>query len=378
MADTTLNAASVVQKWDSTFLSEYVRDNRFNPYMGNASRNGLMPFLIKNELTSAGKIINVPFIPRLKGGGKRAKGRLIGYEEAMQNFNCQVGINWNRNAVTIKAPDEHYTEIDLRNAARMGLRTWASEALRDDMISALMAYDFTSRVKGKVYTDDSEDGLTVLEAYALNSEDTKDAFLAANADRFLFGAAVSNHSANDHSAALLNIDTTNDRLSAGILRLAKERAMEADPHIRPFKTDDAKGEEWFVWFVGNRGFRDLSADSEIRAANKDARPRVVSENPIFNSGDLLFDGVIIRQVPEIPVLTGVGNSTTDVAPSFFCGAQAAAIAWGKKPASNTKSEDDYGFEWGVSITEARGVSKMGFNGKQHGMVTVFHSAPASA
>ena len=83
----------------------------------------------------------------------------------------------------------------------------------------------------------------------------KDAYLAANADRFLFGAAVSNNSGNDHSASLLNIDTSADKLSAAIVTLAKMRALEADPHIRPFKVDDGKGREFFVLIEGSADVR---------------------------------------------------------------------------------------------------------------------------
>lgn len=378
MAETTIASGSKVEVWDANFLTEYVRDNRFNPYMGNFRRDALMPILIKTELTTrAGQLINIPLFTRMTGKGKRARGRLTGNEEALSNYNTQVGIHYNRNAFTVTMPEEKFTEIDVRDAGKMLLKTWAAESLRDDIITAAMAYDFTARVNGLPYNDEDENGITPLEAYADYSEGTKDAFLAANTDRFLFGAAIANHSANDHSAALGNVDTTSDRMSADIVRLAKERAKEADPHIRPFKTNDAKGEEWYVLFVGTRGFRDLSADSEIQAANKDARTRGM-DNPIFTAGDLQFDGVIIREVPELPVLAGVGNGSSDVGFAALCGAQALGVAWGMKPKSSIKKEDDYGFEWGTAITEARGVAKLGWNGIQHGMVSVFYSAPASA
>jgi len=41
-------------------------------------------------------------------------------------------------------------------------------------------------------------------AYGSASESAKDAWLVDNADRVLFGAAVGNNSANDHSASLAN------------------------------------------------------------------------------------------------------------------------------------------------------------------------------
>jgi hypothetical protein len=377
MAETILNTASRVSKWDSDFFTEYVRDNRFRPYMGRWDGNALMPILTKYELTSGGKTVNIPLITRLKGGGVQGTARLIGNEEAMGNFNKSVTVNWNRNGVTIKKPEEHWTEMDLRRAAKMTLKTWAAEGLRDDLITGFMAVDGTSFLKGKSADDTGAAVLTPLAAYQAQAEATKDAFLAANADRYLFGAAVSNNSSNDHSDSLLNIDTTADKLSPDIVSLAKMRALESDPHIRPFKTEDDMGREFYVMFTNSRGFRDLKRSDAIRQANREARPREVGTNPIFQDGDLIWDGVIIREVPEIPTVTGVGASTSDVSMAMLCGAQALGVAWGQEPKSRIKKEDDYEFENGVAIEECRGVTKLIYNGVQHGMVSVWYSAPAS-
>lgn len=377
MAETILNTASRVSKWDSDFFTEYVRDNRFRPYMGRWDSSALMPILVKYELTSGGKTVNIPLITRLKGNGVQGTARLIGNEEAMGNFNKSITVNWNRNAVTVKKPEEHWTEMDLRRAAKMTLKTWAAEGLRDDLITGFMAVDGTSFLKGKSADDTGSAVLTPLAAYLAQSEATKNAFLAANADRYLFGAAVANNSSNNHANSLLNVDTTSDKLSPDIVSLAKMRALESDPHIRPFKTEDDMGREFYVMFTGSRGFRDLKRSDAIRQANREARPREVGSNPIFQDGDLIWDGVIIREVPEMPTVTGVGASTSDVSMAVLCGAQALGVAWGQEPKSRVKAEDDYGFENGVGIEECRGVSKLIYNGVQHGMVSVWYSAPAS-
>ena len=385
MAQTELNSAHRVQKWNADFFAEYVRDTRFRPFMGRATGNGaMMPIITKYDLEAGGKTVNVPLITRLKSGGVQGTSRLIGNEEALGNYNQAITVNWNRNGVVVTKPDEAWTEMDLRNAAKMMLRTWASEGLRDDIIVAMMAFANSSWLKGKLADSTSSAALSPLEAYNALSEATKDAWLAANTDRFLFGAAVSNHSANDHSAALANVDTTNDRGSAANLSLAKSVALEAGRttlvtgrNIRPFKTDDSAGQEYFVMFVGSRTFRDIKRDTTIAAANRDARPREVGSNPIFQDGDLIWDGIIIREVPEIPVLASVGASSSDVQPAFLCGAQAVSVAWGQEPTSRIKKEDDYGFEYGVAIEECRGVAKNVYNGVQHGMVNCYFSAPAA-
>lgn len=379
MAQTVLNTQSRIQKWNTEFFFEYVRESAFQPYMGNAGGDGMMmPILVKYELTSGGKTVNMPFIEKLDGAGVRGTNTLEGNEEALGNYNQQVTVNWNRHAVSIPKPEQHWTEMDLLRAGKMGLRTWAAEGLRDDCINAMMAFDGTSYLRGVDADDKDTAARTPLAFYTAYSEATKDAWLAANTDRYLFGSAVSNHSANDHSAALANIDTTNDLPTSTWISLAKERAREADRGIKPVKQSISQGRDYFVLFIGSRGFRKLKEDTAITNANRDARPRSVESNPLFQDGDLIWDGVMIREIPEIPVLAGVGDSSSDVAPAFLCGAQAICHAWGQKPKAVFSKADDYGFVKKPGIEECRGAAKMVFNGVQHGMVNLYHSAPASA
>lgn len=378
MAQTQLALASRIQKWTSEFFFEYVHDSAFMPYMGDSGGDGMMmPILVKSELTSGGKTINMPFIEKLDGAGVRGTNTLEGNEEAIGNYNQQVTVHWNRHAVSIPKPEEHWTEMDLLRAGKMGLRTWASEGLRDDLICAFSAYSAGSILRGLDADDTTTAARAPLAFYTAISEGVKDAWLAANTDRFLFGAAVANHSANDHSAALLNIDTTNDRLTSTTVSLAKQVAREANRKIRPVKQSISEGRDYFVYFVGSRGFRDLKRDSAITAANRDARVRGVDDNPLFQDGDLIWDGVVIREIPEIPVLTGVGASTSDVQAGFMCGAQAIAVAWGQKPKAVFSKADDYGFVKKPGIEECRGTAKLVWNGVQHGMVNTFYSAPAT-
>lgn len=362
MAATTLATASQVQKWDSQFLAEYVRDSGFMPYMSRGSNSVICA---KYELASGGKTINIPLVTRLTGNGVTGNSALEGNEEALGNYNQAISIDWLRNAVLITKDQAHYTEMDLRRAARDQLSNWAMSGLRDEIIAAMQSV-------GGV-------------AYGSATEAQKDAWLDNNTDRVLFGAAKANISTtapaggatNDHSGSLANVDATNDKLTAGAVSLMKRMARTADPHIRPMRVNNSQGREYFVLFAGSLPFRDLKEDSTIAQANREARERNVSNNPIFQDGDLIYDGVIIREIPEIPVLSGVGASSIDVGPVFMCGAQAVGVAWGQEPTSTTDVRD-YGFYRGVGIEEARGVEKMVFNGKDHGIVSGFFAAVADS
>ncbi|MFT7434146.1 MAG: hypothetical protein ACI9TY_001794 [Alphaproteobacteria bacterium] len=89
----------------------------------------------------------------------------------------------------------------------------------------------------------------------------------------------------------------------------------------------------------------------------------------------MWDGVMIFECSEMPILAGAGDTSIDVAHNILCGAQSAAIAWGKK--TNYKEDsDDYGHENGFAIDEIRGIEKLVFNGVDHGLVNVFTAAEA--
>jgi hypothetical protein len=156
-------------------------------------------------------------------------------------------------------------------------------------------------------------------------------------------------------------------------------ARTASPAIRPIRVGDQG--EWFVMFVGSLAMRDLKADTTMIQANREARDRGAS-NPLFVDGDLLWDGVIIHEIPEIDVIADVGaaagaDPAIDVSPCFLCGAQALVYAVGEEPHA-IDDEDDYHNWKGVGIAEISCVDKLIFNNKQNGMVTVYVSGVADA
>jgi N4-gp56 family major capsid protein len=370
MAEVQLASASEKQKWLSNYYGEYVRESALLPYMGKSPSSIIN---VKYELTGeAGKTINIPLITRLKNGGVTGSGVLQGNEEQLGNFNCAISVDWRRNAVKVPKSTSYKTEVDLWGAGKDMLRTWEAEKLRDDVLNAMLSVEL---------------GVN----YQLSSTATKNAWNVANQDRILYGHLLSNWNAT-HATALANVTTANGKLTTSLGSLGKRMAKLADPHIRPFKT--ATGREFYVMFCGSRSFRDLKADPVITSANRDARPRegnAMDDNPLFQDGDVIYDGVIYHEVPEIDAiaaaagLNGVGGSSADVRPNFLCGAQAIGVAWGQEPQMQTDLTDDYKFRQGVAIEELLGVRKLfyasGSAGNltvQHGMVTMFNAAAADS
>lgn len=377
--EVTLATALERQRWISSYFKEYVREAKFAKYMG---RDAMSIIVCKYELqTESGKTINLPLITRLRGNGVTGSQVLDGNEEDLGNYNFPISVEWRRHGVRVPKSTSYKTDIDLFNAAKSLLKTWEAEKLRDDLINAFYsvqnaAADTVNINYGVMSLDTTGGGYKYASADYVATEANKDAWLALNSDRVLFGSVRSNNAANDHSVCLANIDNTADKLTTAVGSLAKRMAKQADPHIRPFKTKN--GAEFFVMFCNSRCFRDLQADTAMTAANRDARPRNVEENPLFQDGDLVYNGILYREIEELPTLTGQGAGNIDVAGNFLCGAQSLGIAWGQEPTPKQDLTKDYGFRPGVAIEELLGVKKIFFNGKQQGMVTVYCAAIADS
>jgi N4-gp56 family major capsid protein len=383
MAETALSSALEKQVWSKDYLAEYVRESGFLPYMGRKKTSVICTMY---ELASeAGKTLNIPLITKLNAAGVRGSGVLDGKEEQLGNYNCAISVDWIRNAVKVPKSTSYKTEIDLLNAGRDMLKLWSADTLRADMIKYMAGPTVTTSSIPAVDIVDTDGNVVVTGATAANYN----TWSAANSDRILYGAATSNYSAT-HATGLGAVDSTNDKLTVAQISLAKRMAKNASPAIRPFRLED--GREYFVMFVGARAFRDLKTDSNMVNANRDARAREgngMDNNPLFQDGDLIIDGVIIRQIEEISTLittssifATAGNGSIPVEPGFLCGQQAMGVAWGQEPMPITDMTADYKFRPGVAIEELRGIAKLHFGtgsssaSKQQGIVTVYSSGVA--
>ena len=352
MAISTIQANNKLVKYTQEINREWVRENLFSPYMGE----GLTSIIRRRmELKSGGDQMNIPIVGRLTGAGVSTT-TLVGNEEMIDDYGMRIFLEWARHAVVTTKSEMHKDSADSFGLAKPLLSDWLNELTRDEIIAALMA--LPAEVQPAAGT--RVNGIQ----YDLATAAQRNTWNADNSDRVLYGAAISNYNAT-HATALLNVDTTNDTFTARNLSLMKRVAMTANPRIRPYKTRD--GYEHFVAFAGASAFRDLKISLET--INKDARPREgdgMKNNPLFMDGDQQYDGVIVRQVPEISSfvnnawtnLMTAGAASARIEPVFLCGQQAVAIAYGQMAKPTFRKEDDYGFLDGVGIESAYGVGKI--------------------
>ena len=338
MASTT--AAERVIQWDAELFVEYVRSNRFKRYMGT-DENAIIQ--IKENLTkSKGDAITISLVGALdaSGGPNDGSTALVGNEKALPNDGHKITIGVVRDATTVNVLEEQASPISIRDAGKTALKDLSMRYLRNAIITALHT------INGVVYGS--------------ATEGQKDAWLVDNAARVLFGAAVANNSGNDHSASLANINSTDDKLTGKVVSLAKRVAQTATTAngdgIRPYTYGE--DEETFVMFVPSFAFRDLR-EWMVDNDHWDLALERSKDNPLFSGPtSIVWDGVIVREIPEIGILTGVGAAGINVAPCFLCGAQALGIAWAKRLKTTIKKEDDYEFNYGVGFMEMRGIEKI--------------------
>ena len=377
MAETTVQTNNKMIQFRKDIIKEYFRESDFSAYSGDGPQNIIHTMMDPKQ---GGEQINIPLIENLKGSGV-GSGPLAGNEEAIDDYGCRMWVDWARNAVAAKKSERQKESAKIFDRAQPLLSEWGKDLQRDEIIAALLSLPSESPpVNLGSDAGDRVNGIRFEDSTAAQ----QDAWLTANADRALFGRNEGNLSAGDLSASLANVDSADTLNGASLVKL-KGLARSASPKIAPVRVREAQNRAYYTAFCGTRIFNDLAEDLK-ETPNATARPRDVGQNPLFQDGDLLYRGVIVREFPEIDEFTDntwtqlqtAGASSIKLNPIFLCGRSAIGMPWGQMPQPTMRKEDDYGFIKGVGIDMCYGVGKIfkkspksGTNLKQWGIVTGF-------
>jgi hypothetical protein len=367
MALTANHPNNELIKFRTDVAYDFLRSSRFDKFMGSDSTSVIVRMA---DLEADGKEIRVPLVTQLVGDGVGA-GTLRGNEEQIDSYGMPLWADWARNAVANNRAVNKESSFSMRSTARSLLRGWSKRIVRDDIVDALLSIPTSSIQPGRFGTPGNRvNGLKWSAATAAN----KNSWVSANYDRVVFGSAISNYSTT-FATAVANVDSASDKMTAAVGSLAKDQAKATGvdpnnpgvyngrPKITPWMVENLD-EEWYLCFLGSRGFRDLKADPVMYQANRDAREREANptkNNPIFTGGELVFDGIIYKEIPEITqrlLLKGVGASSIDVEPFFLCGQGALAYAMGQMPRPTTLEDGDYDFITGLGIEAQYGTAKI--------------------
>jgi hypothetical protein len=372
MANSQVASANIVTRWQKEVNREYVRGGSFGPYIGKDT-NAIIQ--VKQGL----KKVSIPLVAKISGNGVTGSQQLAGNEKVLNNYAFELTPIYYREGVLVDNEENEKGEFELLDEAKPALMNWAMELKRNHIIEGMGGV----QAGGTYYN------------YGTASAANLDTWNGNNQDRILYGSQKSNLVAGNHTSSLATIDTTNDKLDVDIITLAKRMAKNANPIIRPYRIQGDK--DYYIFWCDSYGFRDLSRDSTIAQANREARSRGL-DNPIFQGGDLIYDGIIIKECEDISIfidgdssgttwdgawgakatsgdgLDNGGNSSSRVGVGFLCGSQALGFGLGRMPSIKRRKEDDYEHQNGVGISMKHDLKKMFYNNKQHGMLTVFYSA----
>jgi N4-gp56 family major capsid protein len=370
MADTRAATGLTPEQWDDKFFKEYLTDNRFANEMGSDEASIIQ---VKEDLTKKkGDRVNFALVNKLSNDAVLGTATMEGNEEDMASRSFEVAIQKRRNAVRVAEQEEQFSAISLRNAARSTLQDWSQKDTEMLIIRALSSINGTR--------------------YASADQSARDAWLVDNADRVLFGKLRSNNSANDHSASIDNLDTTDDLLTPAAVSKMKQIAQTvANPLIRPIRSTASKGRRYYIMYAHPYAFDDLKNNATITQAQREVQLQMENER-LFEGGDIYWDGVIIKQIEQTNNdgthewdfgLDGAGN--VRVVGAFLCGAQALGAAYARRWRSKTE-EFDYGDKFGVEISALYGIEKMKFGSglddtsdlKDHGVVTGYFATAGLA
>lgn len=359
MTDTTAATGLVVQQWEDKFFREYLQTlQAFKPLMGTSENSVIQ---VKEDLTKkAGDSITIALVNRLTNSAVTGVSTLEGNEEDLVSRSMRIYVDKRRNAVRVPEMAEQKSAISLRNAAKPTLLDWSAEDTRDLIITALGSINGVS--------------------FTASTEAQRDAWLVDNSDRVVFGAAAA--SLTDASADFALLDTTADLFNATALDAMILKAKTCSPKIRPMR-DPGDGRRYYVAFAHPAAFKNLrdSLDTEVLAQTVVQ----MQASKLFEGGDIMWNGCIVKEVDNMPVYTNLGaTATTEVTPVYLCGAQALAIAYAKRWKTVTEIFD-YGDKHGVAVDGILGVRKVIFGSgagdtddlKDHGVVTGYFATTAA-
>ncbi len=368
MAETRVVDDLSPQIWDDKFSTEFFQNNPFSAYAGVGTNN---PIVMKEDFASKrGNGITFEFITNLDRGSIRGRQPLRGHEDKLGEYGDRAFWDMRKKGVSMHEMDEDLAAIDLRRAAKGALKTWADEDVKFETIEALQMV-----------------GQNLDVSYATSTTAQRNTWNTNNKDRILYGNSRANYVSGDHAASLANVDTTNDKFTKSSASLLKRMALMARPRITPLAVKGSN-RRMFVAFAHPLAFRDF-----VDSMNETERQvSVESKNMnIFLGGDRESDGVIVHEVDDMPVLTGVGASSADVAPVFLLGQEAMGWALKSRYSSRTQT-DDYDQVTGLGMIGKWGMKKLGYTigtdktvddgaggttnvlGKQRGMVSGFFAA----
>lgn len=368
MALTTygVNDSLTAKVWARDLNREVTKGLEIAPLIGTGPNSIIQQ---KTELKSGGDRVTVGLRMQLKGSGQTEGSVLQGNEEALTTYSDNLFINELVHAVRSKGEDsidQQRVLFDLREEGKMAMADWWAERLSLSFFTQICGYTGTSiTYRGVVTTIDTR--YTGLNAA-----------LAPSTNRVIYATGSTDQAVQASTSSTFNFD---------LVVKAKEKAMTANPKIRPVMIN---GQPKYVMYIHPYQLVDLQLEAQATGSISWADVQLaaitggeISGNPIYTGAAGEYNGVVLRVNED--VTTGLHSTTgaeqTSVRRAVLMGAQAALFGTSSKfskdsPYKWVEEEFDYGRELGISAQGLFGLKKAQFNSQDFGTVVVSTYAAA--
>lgn len=332
-----VNHPLAVKQWARKLFVDALKETHVGRFTGKGS-NSLVQ--IKDETQkAAGDRITVGLRVQLSGDGVSGDTTLEGQEEALTTYSDNVFIDQLRHAVrTGGRMSEQRVPFSVRDESKLALQDWLSNRIDTA---------FFNQIAGNTGQADTKyTGSQATIAPSATSGNT----------RHIFADDETTENSLSSASASGNFQLT-------LIDKAISVAKTASPTIRPIKIN---GKDHYVCFLHPWQVYSLRTDATAnRVTWYDTQKARIQggemDNPIFNGALGEYNGVILHENTRVPT----APSITSVRRAIFCGAQAAAIAYGRDNSEDNMTwvEEmfDYGNQLGVSAGLIWGLKKMQFN-----------------
>jgi len=325
------NNALTKKAWNEKLFRESVKDSFFSLYMGEGSDKVVH---VKNELTkSQGDNITFGLRVQLQGDARVGNEKLEGFEKELPLFNDSVSLEQYRQAIRRKGRlTKQRAMFAIDEEHKTALKEWGTTFI--DQLCVDKILEAPTRVVYQV----------------------SGTFTVASGGAAATTAATAMHASNTLITPKLISQARTYAKTGGMVNGVRR--------FMPIKPIPIKGKSYYVLLVTEDQLNDLQNNSDMMTAHREARERDI-DNPIFQSADLIYNGVCIRGYEKLPNALGGAGANVNYGKGVLLGAQSLIWAWGEKE-DVLMEQFDYQNEIGWAWHMLAGCKKPKFNSEDFG------------
>lgn len=370
MAKTNFAALNSKQKivWSRDVWSA-ARDQMFVKRFLGTGENSMIQRITELTKTERGEKVLMQLVADLVEDGIVDDNDREGYEEALQNFEQEIGISLLSHQVRNKGKmAEQKTVIRFREQARNKLAYWLANRIDQLVFLTLSGIGYEFKNNGAARTNSNLPQL----AFAADVH-------APTAKRHLRWDAVDGLQAGDTTQVAVDDVLTYNAL-------VEMNAYLKDHYVKPLMRD---GKEYYVVLLKPGSLAQLKKDPDYQRAVIGALPRS-KDHPWFTGATVTVDGLVLHEHRLVYSTSGRASNqrwgaggAINGTRTLFCGAQALGMA-DLGPPDWAEEKFQYGTQQGISIDKMFGLLKPEFYSiydqtvEDFGCAVLDHALPVAA